>query len=428
MSNGNSNEIKDLISDLLTSPAPIEGPDEKHNYVVSDIDTIIEEKICCDVREESDENCNTIELPDPDRDAYINKIKEEAIKEYEAQKAAEAAELNARKEEAKKALKKTFSACGWSILLLMGVWIGLTCCFLIGATIMEGLSGFLELKTSPMELYTKYYLVLNEAALLVAVFIASLLLKTKETVKPEKRSVSFKKFLMLIPISFAVRTAGNLISSAITMFTGSLAEADELTELLSQTNPWLAIVFVGIVAPIIEELFFRKMLIDRLRPHGEMACLIVSALFFGLFHQNISQFFYAFGMGIVLAHLYYHSGRYSLAVVLHAIFNITGVIPLFFYDSLFELIDVLYLIEDGSTSVHALVPFIPTLIVYLVYALVLFALTIVGTIIIGMNYKKFKIQKSNSPLSPAEQRNVFWKTSGIIAAVAVTGVLTLLSL
>ena len=170
------------------------------------------------------------------------------------------------------------------------------------------------------------------------------------------------------------------------------------------------------------------MLIDRLRPHGEMACLIVSALFFGLFHQNIEQFFYAFGMGLVLAHLYYHSGKYHLAVIIHAIFNITGIIPLFFYDSLLEFIDTAYLIAEGSASIDALIPFASTIIAYFIYALVLLALTIVGIIIIGTNYKKFKIQKSSSPLSPAEQREVFWKTPGIIVAVAVTAVLTLLSL
>lgn len=400
MQNENNNEIKDLISTLISSPAPAEEAKEAEREYT------------------------------PEELAEINRIKEEAVAEYEAKKAEEEAELKARKEEAKKAMKKTFSACGWSLLLLMGVWLGIVLGFSVVAGVLEGLSisGLWGFSLTPLELYTKYYLIINEAALLVAVFIASLILKTKDSAKPEKSPVSFKKFLMLIPISFAVRTAGTLVSNAISMVTGSYDASTELTELLLDMDIWVVFICVGIAAPIIEELFFRKMLIDRLRPLGEMACLVVSALFFALFHQNISQFFYAFGMGLVLAHLYYHTGRYSLAVVIHMIFNIVGVVPIFFYDSLLDMLGILYAIMDGSSSWEQLIPFIPTIAAYLVYALVIFALSIAGIIIIGMNYKKFKIQKSDSPLSPAEQRKVFWKTSGVIAAVVVTGALTLLSL
>ena len=406
MLNEKNNEIKDLISDLANSPA---------------------EEVPCDaeepIREYTEEELEAIKA-----------IKEEAVAEYKAQKAAEEAELAARKTETKKAMKKTFSSCGWALLVLMGVWMGIVNISSIASSIADlileafALRGWLIFPFSIQELFTKYYLIINEAALLIAVFIASLVLKTKESPKPEKRPVSFKKFLLLIPISFAVRTAGALISNAISTLTDSYSEADALTELLAQTDLRVAFICVGIIAPIIEELFFRKMLIDRLRPHGEMACLIVSALFFGLFHQNIGQFFYAFGMGLVLAHLYYHSGKYHLAVIIHAIFNITGIIPLLFYDSLSEAIETAYLLIEGSAPIDALLPFVSTIIAYFIYAVVLLALTIAGIIIIGTNYKKFKIQKSNSPLSPAEQREVFWKTPGAIIAVAVTAVLTLLSL
>ena len=402
MLNEKNNEIKDLISDLVNSPAEEESCDAEEN-----------------IREYTKEELEAIKA-----------IKEEAVAEYKAQKAAEEAELAARKTETKKAMKKTFSSCGWALLVLMGVWLGIVNISSITAGILEAfaLRGWLSFPFSIQELFTKYYLIINEAALLIAVFISSLVLKTKEAPKPEKRPVSFKKFLLLIPISFAVRTAGTLISNAISMVSGSYSESDELTVLLLDMDIWVVFVCVGIIAPIIEELFFRKMLIDRLRPHGEMACLIVSSLFFGLFHQNIGQFFYAFGMGLVLAHLYYHSGKYHLAVIIHAIFNITGIIPILFYDSLIEAIETAYLLIEGSAPIDALLPFVSTIIAYFIYAVVLLALTIAGIIIIGTNYKKFKIQKSNSPLSPAEQREVFWKTPGIIVAVAITAALTLLSL
>lgn len=371
-------------------------------------------------------------LPDPEKEAEIAKIKAEAIAEYEAKKAAEAEALNKKKDEEKKSLRKTFSACGWSVLVLIGVWMGIILGFsaVIGFLEILSTSEFFNFQTSPQDFYMKYYLVINEVSLLVAVFIASLLLKTKNPVKPEKHSVSFGKFAILFPICFAISTIGNIISNAFTIFSSFFGgnATDELTEILSSTNVWLTFVCVGIIAPIIEEIFFRKMLIDRLRPHGEMVCLVVSSLFFALFHQNVGQLFYAFGIGLVLAHLYYHSGRCSLNIILHAIFNMIGTIPLFFYDTLLELEDVLYRILEEGESFMILSEFVLPIMLYLLYALVLFALSISGIIIICTNYKKIKIQKTQSALSPAEQRTVFWKTPGVIVSVIVTGILTIASL
>lgn len=424
-----SNENIDKTKESPTA-AQAEEQTEKHSYVISDLYSLIEESKNCDVLEEIDENCNTIELPDPEADARIQRIKDEAIAEYEAKKAEEAKELERKKSEERKSLRKTFSSCGWSVLLLMGIWMGLTLGVSVVAGIIEGLgdSGLIVLQTSPMDIYMKYYLIINEVTLLVAVFIASLLLKTKEPVKVEKRGVAFGKFLMLFPICFAISTAGNLISNTISMFSGSAEEIDELTQILSSTNVWIAFICTGIVAPIIEELFFRKMLIDRLRPHGEMVCLIVPSLFFALFHQNVGQLFYTFGLGLLFSHLYYHSGRCSLTIILHAVFNTIGTIPILFYDTIFELEDALYLVIDGAASPEILYEFIVPIIIYLVYALVLFALAITGIILICTNYKKIKISKSESVLSPAEQRAVFFKTPGIIISLIVTGILTLASL
>ncbi len=395
------NEIKDLISELVNSPVEPEEftSEEAPEYSSEELER-------------------------------IQKIKDEAIAEYEAKKAAEAKALEDKKNEERKVLRKAFSSCGWALLLLMGVWIGLMLGVSVVAGVIEGLgiSGLIELQTSPIDLYLEYALVVNEVTLLVAVFIASLLLKTKEPVKTEKHNVAFGKFVMLLPICFAISTAGNLISNTISMFSGSAEDIDELTQILSSTNIWIAFICTGIVAPIIEEIFFRKMLIDRLRPHGEMVCLIVPSLFFALFHQNVGQLFYAFGIGLVLSHLYYHSGRCSLTVILHAIFNTIGTIPILFYDTIFELEDALNLILDGAASPEILYEFIVPIILYLVYALVLFALSITGIIIICTNYKKLKISKTESALSPAEQRAVFFKTPGIIVSLIVTGILTLASL
>ena len=45
-----------------------------------------------------------------------------------------------------------------------------------------------------------------------------------------------------------------------------------------------------IIAPVMEELVFRKYLVDRLVPYGQKTAVVLSGLFFGLFHGNFISF------------------------------------------------------------------------------------------------------------------------------------------
>ena len=95
--------------------------------------------------------------------------------------------------------------------------------------------------------------------------------------------------------------------------------------------PMLLNVLLGcVIAPVMEELIFRKLLLSRLRPYGSRFALWASALCFGLFHGNFSQFFYACAIGVLFAGVVLKTGRLRQAMLLHALINFvgTGLIPL----------------------------------------------------------------------------------------------------
>lgn len=79
-----------------------------------------------------------------------------------------------------------------------------------------------------------------------------------------------------------------------------------------------------IVAPIAEELTYRRLLIPRLRPYGDRFAIIASALCFSLMHGNLSQFFYAFALGIILGYVFLKTGCVWQTMLLHALFNLVG--------------------------------------------------------------------------------------------------------
>lgn len=79
--------------------------------------------------------------------------------------------------------------------------------------------------------------------------------------------------------------------------------------------------YSAIAAPIVEEIVFRGVVMQGLRPYGKRFAIFGSALLFGLFHGNLVQSPYAFLVGLILG---YTAMEYSLpwAMVLHMINNL----------------------------------------------------------------------------------------------------------
>ncbi len=59
--------------------------------------------------------------------------------------------------------------------------------------------------------------------------------------------------------------------------------------------------YACLLGPVLEELLYRGVLLQSMRKYNERFAIFLSALIFGLMHQNYQQFTYAFLMGIPLA-------------------------------------------------------------------------------------------------------------------------------
>ncbi len=69
-----------------------------------------------------------------------------------------------------------------------------------------------------------------------------------------------------------------------------------------------------------EEFLFRGVIFANLRPFGKWQAVIISALTFSLMHQNLSQLFYTFVCGIIMALMYEWTGSIWCGVFFH-LFN-----------------------------------------------------------------------------------------------------------
>jgi membrane protease YdiL (CAAX protease family) len=87
------------------------------------------------------------------------------------------------------------------------------------------------------------------------------------------------------------------------------------------------IVLLLIFNPIMEEVLFRKLALDKLLVLGEVPAIFISAAFFGLPHaysQGVPQMFGTFVLGLVWAYVRIKTGKLWPCMVLHMLFNLYG--------------------------------------------------------------------------------------------------------
>ena len=148
-----------------------------------------------------------------------------------------------------------------------------------------------------------------------------------DDVNVEGRRFSILELPALFFMCIFAMSAGNLISQMFAAVVGKLTGIEPenaSVEFLLSGNMLMTIIFVVIVAPVAEELFFRKFLIGRLSHTGKWSAIFVSSMAFALYHMNIYQLFYALFVGLILGYTYVKTGKVIYTIFLHISLNFTG--------------------------------------------------------------------------------------------------------
>lgn len=222
-------------------------------------------------------------------------------------------DLNSNERKAKRA----YSVCSLS-LFVSGV------ISLFGGLGLALFFGYLKKSGSPLASDPYFTWGIRIFLMYCVVFPAGLLLmRTVPANQPEKLKLSagglLGYFLMCFPLMAAGAIVGNMLSA---LFSGGTAVNP--TEQLAADGNVLRIIMTVVLAPLFEELLFRKYLIDRTSAYGEKTAVIFSAVVFGMFHGNLFQFFYAAGTGLIFAYIYVRTGKLRYSVALHMMINLLG--------------------------------------------------------------------------------------------------------
>ena len=124
-------------------------------------------------------------------------------------------------------------------------------------------------------------------------------------------------------------TLVNLVSQ---LFVDNTVSAN--SEQFLSLHPLLLIFFVGILAPVCEEVVFRGAIFGGLKKEGNVfKAILASGLLFGLLHMNINQASYAFVIGILLGFLVEATGSIFSSILFHVLVNSTNAIMMIISDS-----------------------------------------------------------------------------------------------
>lgn len=179
--------------------------------------------------------------------------------------------------------------------------------------------------------YTPYRSTLNWVFMLVCMYLiaapltAAYFQRVPKFGQVRNERWEFQAWLVVFFIGNAMAYFGNIIGNIVTsVFGAASADYENLMDMIFQGNLFLTFLTVVIGAPIVEELLFRKFLIDRTIGYGEKLSVLLSGILFGVMHGNFRQFFYAFALGCLFGYIYCKTGRIRNTILFHMWINFSG--------------------------------------------------------------------------------------------------------
>lgn len=173
--------------------------------------------------------------------------------------------------------------------------------------------------------------VMNNAWGYIAAIAVSLLIlhgwKGREYWKREvfvkNRSMTVPVFACMLCFCMGAQLLSSLWVTALELVLNlfGMSAMGLLESVSGSTESFSMFLYMGIFAPVSEEILFRGYVLRTLRPYGKRFAIFGSALLFSLFHGNLLQIPYAFLAGLLLG---YVTVEYSAgwAVVLHVFNNL----------------------------------------------------------------------------------------------------------
>jgi len=311
--------------------------------------------------------------------------------------------------------RKVFSRLGFGLTAMVAVWFLAQLLWQMAPQWILGPDNSLE--------NTSVWLWLGNLIPLYvfAVPVFLLILRPMQATPPEKSKVQPIRIVSVILICFFFMYTGSMLGNGLSsLISGGTAE-NRITSILSEVS-FFSVLITVILGPFLEEFVFRKTIIDRILPYGEKTAVIVSALAFALFHQNLYQLFYGFGLGLLLGYLYVRSGKLWLPAAVHTGINCIGgvVAPV-----MLQLSEKLMLTDPLAAEGVELVRLALLSLALLGFSTALLGLFVAGLVFFCVRFRKAQWEPTPNQLPKELAGKTAYGNGGMITYIALCSVITI---
>ncbi len=248
--------------------------------------------------------------------------------------------------------------------------------------------------------------------------LALLILAPLPTVTPVKEKLGIKELFCMLCICEALMIIGNFVSSlALSAFDSALGGVNlenPVSASVDSQPMWITIVFTVILAPVLEEIFFRGLICKKLLILGEGYAIVLSSAFFALCHGNFFQLFYAFTVGCFFGFIYVKTGKLLYTVICHICVNLLGTVVVTAIMNYADLDSLMS--ENPVISSENIVG----ILLFSVYEIIIFAAVAFGIYLLFKNKKRIKFDSGLlSPPAGGKGAACVFLNFGVAAAIAV---------
>ena len=307
-----------------------------------------------------------------------------------------------------KPARRTYSRVGWALSAVIGATFLISLAMEIVIQILSRL-GLISTAS------TLLYWLRITVPLYLAIIVGLLILRSLPAAKPEKAKLGAKNFFVFIPICFFLSYSGNIFGN---LMSGLLSggEAENAVAELAMDTSFFKVLYMVILAPLVEEFVFRKQIIDRTVRYGEKAAVLFSAITFGLFHGNMFQFPYAFLLGWVFAYIYVRTGKLRFPVIYHFMINFMGAVVSPFVLSLTdaEAVAAMEAAETEAEYMAAYAKALPGMIGNMLFTWFVLFMFVLGLILLILRCKRLVWKQREEQMPKGKSFSTVYINAGVI--------------
>lgn len=162
----------------------------------------------------------------------------------------------------------------------------------------------------------------------LGVFLIIYLVSNKKFINETNlnKRISIKMILICVICGIGINIFINGILTLIDI-SELVPEYEKLMNSITANGFYEILICVGILSPIFEEIFYRGIILNKLRMgFGVFGAVMIQALLFGIGHMNLVQSIYAFPIGIILGYVVIWTGSLYSSIILHITINVLSAV------------------------------------------------------------------------------------------------------